>query len=297
MAGHPFVTLAFQRTDRRRGRIENRDAEPVHRVPETAEVRVIGDAVEHHAGRAVHQRTIDDIGMARDPADIGGAPEDVGRLRLEHPVERRGRPDGIACRSVDDTLGLAGRAGRIKDEQGILGVHHLRLAGRRQAFADGGIENVAPFLHRHVTARPRDDDAGGDGRDLQRFVDVALQWDFPAAAHTLVGGDDDTGITIGDAAGQALRREAAEADRMDGADARAGEHRRRCLGDHRHVDHHPIAAADSVAFHQVREPAGLFIEFSVGQGAAGAWLISLENDRRLVAAGRQLPVEAVDAEV
>ena len=41
--------------------------------------------------------------------------------------------------------------------------------------------------------------------------------------------------------------EAAEHHRVHGADPRAGEHRDDRLGDHRHVDHHPVALLDPEA--------------------------------------------------
>ena len=102
-------------------------------------------------------------------------------------------------------------------------------------------------------------------------------------------------IAVGNASGEALRGEAAKADRVDGADSRAGEHGRRRFGDHRHIDHDPVAAADAVAFQKIGEAAGLFIEIAVSEGASGAGLVRLEDDCRLVAARAQLPVEAVDA--
>ena len=85
----------------------------------------------------------------------------------------------------------------------------------------------------------------GTSRCFERGVDVALERNGLAAAHALVGGDHRAGVAIGDAAGEAFGREAAEHDRVDRADPRAGEHRRRRLGDHRHVDHHPVAALDA----------------------------------------------------
>ena len=98
-----------------------------------------------------------------------------------------------------------------------------------------------PVFHRHIGAGAGDDDYGRHVAAVERGVDVALERDWLAAANPLIGGDHRAGIAIGDAPGQAFRREAAEDDRMDRADPRAGEHRRRRLGDHRHVDHDAVA--------------------------------------------------------
>ena len=80
-------------------------------------------------------------------------------------------------------------------------------------------------------------------REPHRLVDQVLVGHRLAAAHAGVGGDHHLRLRVVDARGEARRGEAAEHDRMDRADARAGEHRERRLGDHRHVDQHAIAAA------------------------------------------------------
>ncbi len=179
----------------------------------------------------------------------------------------------------------------------ILGVHDRRVAVGRELIAQRREGNVAAVLHRHVGAGAGDDDDGGYVALLERGVDVALQWDGLAAAHALVGGDHRAGVAIGDPAGQALGREAAEHHRMDGADACAGEHRRRRLGDHRHIDHHPVAAPDSPLLQQIGETAGLFVKLAVGDGATVAGLVGLENQRGAIAMLGEVPVEAIDRQV
>jgi hypothetical protein len=198
---------------------------------------------------------------------------------------------------VDDALRLSGRSGGVEDEERILGLHNLGLAFCGKRLAQRRIIDVAPFLHRHIIAGAGDDDDRLDRLHVEGLVDVDLERDDLAAAHAFVGGDDSLGAAIGDAASEALRREAPEADRMHRANTRASKHRRRRLRDHRHVDHHPVAAADAVAFEQVREAAGLFVDLLVGEGAAIPRLVGFEDQSRLVASGRQLPIEAVDTEV
>jgi hypothetical protein len=62
------------------------------------------------------------------------------------------------------------------------------------------------------------------GHLLQRLVDIGLQRHALAAAQALVGGDDDLRAAVLDPAGDAVGREAAEDDRMDGPDPGAGQH-------------------------------------------------------------------------
>src|SRR5699024_8397601 len=90
-------------------------------------VRGVGGALVDHAGGAVGERAVHAIGVAGDPADVGGAPVDVlAGLVVEHDVVRVGRLREVAARGVDDALGLAGGAGGVEDEQGVLGVERLR---------------------------------------------------------------------------------------------------------------------------------------------------------------------------
>jgi hypothetical protein len=58
----------------------------------------------------------------------------------------------------------------------------------------------------------------------------------------------------------AVGREAAEDDRMDRADARAGQHRIGRLGDHRHVDGDAVALLDAVLLQHVGEAADMLVQ-------------------------------------
>ena len=161
--------------------------------------------------------------------------------------------------------------------------------------ADRRVADVAALLHRHVGAGAGDDDARSStsrcssASSTLAFSGMCLPPRTPSSA-----------VITAQASQSAMRparlsgEKPPKHDRMDRADPRAGEHRRRRFGDHRHVDHHPVAAADAVALQQVREAAGLFVQLAVGEGAARARLVGLEDDRRLVAALVEVPVEAID---
>src|SRR5206468_3875748 len=84
----------------------------VDRFPEAAEVGVIGDAVEHHAGRAHRKRSVDDVAVPGNPADIGSAPEDVVAPIVEYPFEGGRGPDRIGTGGVDEARWLHPRAAR-----------------------------------------------------------------------------------------------------------------------------------------------------------------------------------------
>jgi hypothetical protein len=78
---------------------------------------------------------------------------------------------------------------------------------------------------------------------------------------------------------------------MGRADARAGEHRHRGLGDHRQVDRDAVAALHAAGLERVREAADLDVELGVRQRARVAGL-ALPDDRALLAAAGEVLVEA-----
>ena len=117
------------------------------------------------------------------------------------------------------------------------------------------------------------------GHSLQRFVDVGLQRHQLAAAHAVVGGDDQLAVAILDPARQRLGREAGEHDRMDRADPRAGEHRHRRLGDHRQVDRDPVAAPGAERLEHVGQAADVGVELAVSERALLRGVVALPDDR------------------
>ena len=130
---------------------------------------------------------------------------------------------------------------------------------------------------------------GGVGVDLERHR--------AAAAQALVGGDDIFRIAIVDPAGQRVGREAAEDDGMDRADARAGQHGDGGFRDHRQVEGDPVALLHAQALERVGELADVAVQFAIGDRLVFGRIVAFPDDRGLVAAARQVPVEAVVRDV
>src|SRR4051794_16600023 len=75
--------------DRRRRGVEDGHLVAVAELPPDVLVRVVRRAFVHHRGRPVAERPIDDVAVARDPADVGRAPVDVlVRLEVEDVLVR-----------------------------------------------------------------------------------------------------------------------------------------------------------------------------------------------------------------
>ena len=256
MLGRVLRPPLHVRPDRRRRRVEDRDAVALDDLPPAVLVREVGRPLVEDRGGAVRQRPVDDVAVAGDPADVGRAPVDVLlRLQVEDQRVRRGDADEIAAGRVRDPLRLRGRAGRVHEEEQVLGVHRL---GRTGGGVVGDVEVVQPvvaaLLHGDVVAGAADDERLPDpGRVGHRRVGRLLQRNGRAATPRLVLRDQHLAAHVVGAIGERVGREAAEDDGVRRAQARAGEHRDRQLRDHAHVDRDLRPLADAELLERVRE--------------------------------------------
>ena len=103
------------------------------------------------------------------------------------------------------------------------------------------------------------------------------------------------GVRVDDARVQRLRREAAEHDRVRGADARAREHRHDGLGDHRQVDRDPVARRAPRARRARGRPCdtsrsrSAYVRSRVSPGSPSQWIATWSPWP-----AAHVPVDAVD---
>lgn len=220
-------------------------------APERAGIgRADGLALEQYARAAGQQRRVDDVGMADHPADIGCGPEHLARLHAElvahRPVQRHHVPAIVAHHA----LGLAGRAGGVEHIERVRCRHryarHLapgRL-GLRHRLA---IVMVAPLDQIAALLLALKDQAGVRlviGK-LDRLVEQRLVGDHPPRLDAARSRYHHLRARIVDAGCQFFGREPTEHHRMDRAQPRAGQHRDRRFGHHRHVEYDAVAARDA----------------------------------------------------
>ncbi len=282
-----------------------RGVERVHAVlldngPEAPRVGVRGDAFEHERGRTGGERAVDDVGVPGHPADIGGAPEDIFVMVIEHRVEREERIEQVAGGRVQDALGLAGRTRRVQDEEWILGAHlfeHAWLAdlGRGDLVVP---PRVAARFHIDLARATLDHDTRVHRRAFeQRLIGRDLERDLAPATDALIGRDEEPRAAVLDASAQRRGGEPAKDDRVDRTHTGAREHGDGELGDHRHVEGNAVATLYPFLAEHVREATHLVVELLVGVGACRA-VVALPDERGLVAAPRvEMPVEAVGRDV
>jgi hypothetical protein len=183
---------------------------------------------------------------------------------------------------------------RCRDEERILRVHLLRGAVVRHHGGGFVVIDVAARHHVHGRARAAHDDHVIDAADaVDRGIHVRLQRHLAAAAQALVRGDHARGLRVLDAARERVGREAAEHHGMHGAEPRAGEHRVSGFRDHRQVDRHAVAALHAAVAQHVRHAAHIRVQLAIGDRLRLGGVVALPDDRDLIAAGGEVPVDAI----
>ena len=204
-------------------------------------------------------------------------------LQVEHPAGRERDVHRIAAGGVQHALRLSGRARGVEDEERVLAVHPLRLAGRglRRAPARPRATSFGPSPAASSRCAAATITFSTVGISGTACVHVGLERHHRALAPAAVRGDDHLRPGVVHPLPQRLGGEAAEHHRVHRADARAGQHRDGRLGDHRQVDPDAIALlappATSAPFASLQTSA---CSSPVGQLALVARL-ALEDERRL----------------
>ena len=120
--------------------------------------------------------------------------------------------------------------------------------------------------------------------ELERAVEQGLVRQHLRALDPARRGQHDAWARIVDPQRELVRREAAEDDRVDRAEPRAGEHRHDGLGDHRHVDDDAVAVVDAEVAQRAGEPGDLVAQLAVGEDLHGVRDRAVVDQRGLVRA-------------
>ena len=299
VASRPLLAGRGNGADGGRGRVELIDVPLLNGLPVAVRVGVRGNGFKHHGGRAVGHRAVDDVRVAGDPADVGRAEVDVAVVVVEYVLMSGARIDHVPADRVLHTLGLPRRSRGIENEKRILGVHDLTSAIGVRVGHQLVPPAVAASLHIHGKVRAIDHDAGrylgvhARIRVGHSLIGHGLHQDGLVAAMGAVAGDDSGAGGIHDAVGERVRGKAAEHNRMDRANAGAGQHGNGQFGHHRQVDGDAVALVDAARLEHVGEFADLFVQFLVGQRGIFPRLVALPDDGDLIAFGIEVPVEAI----
>ncbi len=103
--------------------MENIHAQPLGNPPYSARIRVRGYAFVDHAGRRQRQWTIDDIRVARDPADVRHAPIHIFGMNILNVLRGAGHIRQVAARAMLASLRLSSAAAGVHEKQRSLRIH------------------------------------------------------------------------------------------------------------------------------------------------------------------------------
>ena len=246
MLGHPVIAPLHEGADSGGGGVEDADLVVLDDLPEATVVGCVGCALVHQHRATIEQGAVDHVGVPSDPAHVGRAPEEVVAAQVEGVLVGGVGVHHVTSRGVDDALGFAGRARGVEEEEHVLRV----LLGGWAIVADAGlglmVPDVAPWLHGAggvglARVALQDEHVAKARAVTHALVDRLLEGEELPTAPTTVHGDDRLGGGVVDPVADGLGREPTEDDRVDHADAGAGEHRHRQFGDHRHVDGDGVA--------------------------------------------------------
>ena len=145
---------------------------------------------------------------------------------------------------------------------------------------------VPAGLHFGLLHRPLDDDAvfGLGSGHLDRPVQKRLVGDDPADFDAAGSRDDHLGLGVVDAGGELRGGETAEDHRVHGPQAGAGEHGDERLGDHRHVDEHPVPFGHALGRQGARKTGHFVAQLEVSEGLEGLGHGAVVDQGRLPAA-------------
>ena len=221
----------------------------------------------------MEERRVDDVAVADHPADIGGRPVHLARLDAVEVLHRPFERDHVAAIVAHHALGPAGGARRVENVERVGRFDGHAIVGRagvdERVIAHLRPVAVAPGDHRRLRLRALQDEAGVGLvlRQRNRLVEQRLVGDDAAGLQAAACRKNHLRLGVVDARRQLARGESAEHHRMDGADARAGEHGDRRLRHHRHVEDHAVAFFDAEIAQHAGEHLRLGQQAMIGDGA------------------------------
>src|ERR1039458_9183408 len=272
-----------------------RDGVTVDDFPRGARAGVVDSAFAEERGNAGAERGVDDVGVADDPSDVGGAPEDVALADVEEAFEMISGADHVSAVNVHDALGLSGGTRSVEQEERVFGVHFFRGTLRWEFeqvveidFARGADFGFGARVHDYFF----DEVEGFDG-----FVDNGFQSNGFAAAVADVAGDHNFRLSVSDAVAERGVSESGVNDGMNCSNARARQHGHGTLDGKRHVDDDAIAFYYPQRLEAVGEAADHAIELAVGDDALGAVFAEPDESGAVAALGVGVTIERVDGDV
>src|SRR6266487_1601830 len=122
MFRHPIVAPANESADCCRSGVENVDSIFLDDFPETIGLGPVWGSLVHNSRRTIRQRTVNDIAVAGDPADVRSAPKNVFITNVEDILHGRVNADEVTASGVQNSFRLPGGAARIEKVKRMLAI-------------------------------------------------------------------------------------------------------------------------------------------------------------------------------
>src|SRR6266487_4194728 len=116
--------------DRRWRGIKNVDPIFFDDFPEPIGFRPIRRAFVHDGCRTIGERTVDNIAVARDPADVSRAPKDIFIPNVEDVLRSRVNSDQITAGGMENAFWFPSGAARVEKIKRMLAVEWHRRTAR-----------------------------------------------------------------------------------------------------------------------------------------------------------------------
>src|SRR6478609_3863793 len=122
----PIIAPTNERADRGRGSIKNVDPILFDDSPEPIGLWPVRCAFIHDNSCAIRERTIDDVAVTGDPADIGCAPENILIADIENVFGRAINVYQVTAGGVQNPFRFAGRSAGVEKVKRMLAVEGRR---------------------------------------------------------------------------------------------------------------------------------------------------------------------------
>lgn len=116
LATNMLVTSTLQQSQSGGSNVKLGNVVPLDDVPVSREVGVGRCTLEYNRGYTEHKRSINDIGVTGNPADITTTEVSIALVDIKDILSGHSSAEEVPSGCVQDTLRLASRAGGIKEE-------------------------------------------------------------------------------------------------------------------------------------------------------------------------------------
>src|SRR5207247_6331537 len=121
--------------------------------PEAVRFRPIRRAFIHESGRAIRERTINDVAVPGHPSDISRAPKNILVSNIEHVFRGRIDSDQITTGGVEDSFRLPGRTAGVKDVKRMFAIESCRWTIVVHVLELAMPPDITAFFHVDLIAR------------------------------------------------------------------------------------------------------------------------------------------------